>query len=118
MQLRKLPSLGWTPVGAVVGGLFLALFSAPAPPWLHGYCGASYDCADNGTNSGTPNNPPKDFGFTSSSGPSSGDLFIDLLVPDKLDTPSGIVIPSNLSIVLTGTLSGTATLFNTSPWTS
>src|SRR5215472_11984968 len=109
MRLRKLRP--WMPIGAVVGGLFLALFAAPALAQLYGFCGpAAGDCANNGTHSGTPNNPPTNFGFTSSSGASSGDLFIDLLVPDKLDTPSGLVIPSNLSIVLTGTLSGTATL--------
>jgi len=120
MQLRKLSSLSsWTFTGAVVGGFFLTLFSAPAAAQLYGYCEIYYDCVPyNGINSGTPFNPPREFGFTSSSGPSSGELFIDLLVPDKFDTPTGSVIPSNLSIVLTGTLSGTARLFSSTPWTS
>jgi hypothetical protein len=117
--ITLLASFASTPIAAVTGGLFLALFSAPAAASLYGYCSQlSYDCAANGSFRGTVFNPPIYFGFTSSSGPSSGDLFIDLLVPDKFDTPSGSVIPSNLNIVLTGTRSGTATLFSPSPWTS
>jgi hypothetical protein len=53
------------------------------------------------------------FGFTTSPGPTSGDLFVDVLVPNNED-----LTPSNLSFALTGTLKGTATLFNTSPWAS
>lgn len=120
MQLRKLSSFASRmPISAVACALFLPLFSAPAAAQLYGYCEIYYDCVPyNGINSGTPFNPPQQFGFTSSSGPSSGELFIDLLVPDKFDTPSGLVIPSNLNITLTGTLSGTAKLFSASPWTS
>jgi hypothetical protein len=100
-------------MGAVAGGLLLVLFSAPAAATLHGYCAPPTQCVDNGTNSPTSTNPPLQFGFTTSPGPSSGNLFVDVLVPNNED-----LIPSNLSFALTGTLTGTATLFNTSPWAS
>lgn len=79
---------------------------------LHGYCAGAGQCVDNGTNSPTSTNPPSKFGFTVSPGPASGDLVIDILIPNNETvgvTPFGI----------TGTLSGTASLFPTaSPWTS
>ena len=80
---------------------------------LHGFCSGSLQCVDDGTNSPTTNNPPTSFGFTSSPGPESGDLLLELLVPNNLD-PS----PSSLSFDLYGTLTGTATLFSSTPWTS
>jgi hypothetical protein len=76
---------------------------------LHGYCGVG-QCIDNGTNSPTTNNPPQDFGFTASGGPTSGDLLLDLLVPDNL--------AGGPSFGITGTLTGTAILFSAAPWTS
>src|SRR6202007_1611264 len=111
MPMPRLFSLG--SIGALAGGLSLALFSAPAAATLHGYCAPPTQCVDNGTNSPTSTNPPAQFGFTTSPGPSSGDLFVDVLVPNNED-----LSPSKLSFALTGTLSGTATLFNTSPWAS
>jgi hypothetical protein len=96
---------------AVAGALLLALISDPAAATLHGYCAPPTQCQDNGTNSPTSTNPPLQFGFTTSPGPSSGDLFVDILVPNNEDSS-----PSSLSFGLTGTLSGTATLFNASPW--
>ena len=113
MPLPRLLSLASTPAGAVAGGLFLVLFSAPAAATLHGYCAPSTQCVDNGTNSPTSTNPPSQFGFTTSPGPTSGDLFVDVLVPNNED-----LSPSKLSFAFTGTLSGTATLFNASPWAS
>jgi hypothetical protein len=113
MPPPRLLSLASTPTGAVAGGLFLVLFSAPAAATLHGYCAPSTQCVDNGTNSPTSTNPPSQFGFTTSPGPTSGDLFVDVLVPNNED-----LSPSKLSFAFTGTLSGTATLFNASPWAS
>ncbi len=113
MPLPRLLSLASTPTGAVAGGLLLVLFSAPAAATLHGYCAPPTQCVDNGTNSPTSTNPPSQFGFTTSPGPTSGDLFVDVLVPNNED-----LSPSKLSFAFTGTLSGTATLFNASPWAS
>jgi hypothetical protein len=80
---------------------------------LHGYCSGVGQCVDNGTNSPTSINPALKFGFTVSPGPASGDLLIDVLVPNNL-----VSIPSSLSYALTGTLTGTATLFGATAWTS
>jgi hypothetical protein len=75
---------------------------------LHGYCAGVAQCVDNGTNSpsfGSPTN----FGFTVSPGPASGDLIVDVLVPNNL-APVG-------SFAITGTLSGTAALVSATAWT-
>lgn len=77
---------------------------------LHGYCAGAGQCIDNGTNTPTTNNPPVNFGFTQSPGPATGSLRIDFLVPNNVSQPA--------NFPLTGTLTGTATLFNASPWTS
>ena len=112
MAIKKLSRVS-VQIGALVGGLSLALLSAPAAATLHGYCApAATECIDNGTNSPTMMNPPSQFGFTTSPGPSSGDLFVDVLVPNT------VMSPSALSFALTGPLSGTASLFKTSAWTS
>jgi hypothetical protein len=102
-------------VGAVtLGALTLSLTASPARAVitsldpLHGYC--AIGCVDNNTNSPTSQNPPQNFGFTVSPGPASGDLRIDVLVPNNESSPS--------SFALTGTLSGTATLFSATAWTS
>jgi hypothetical protein len=101
------------PIGVVAGGLTLVLFSAPAAATLHGYCApAATQCIDNNTNSPTSMNPPLSFGFTTSPGPASGDLFVDVLVPNTVTNPSA------LSFALTGTLSGTASLFSPTAWTN
>lgn len=102
-----------SPIGAIAGGLALALFSVPAAATLHGYCAPSTQCVDNGTNSPTTTNPPSMFGFTTSPGPSTGNLWVDLLIPNNEDTN-----PSKLSFMLGGTLTGTATLFNMSAWST
>jgi hypothetical protein len=118
MRIAKL-SLASTPIGALAGGLSLALFSAPAAATLHGYCEGSpatmpsTECVDNGTNSPTKFNPPLLFGFTTSPGPNSGDLFVDVLVPNNEDTN-----PSTLSFKLGGTLTGTASLVSATAWTT
>jgi hypothetical protein len=77
---------------------------------LHGYCGGVGQCVDNGTNSPTTLNPPINFGFTVSAGPASGTFLLDVLVPNNE--------PHASSYAISGTLSGTATLFSATPWNS
>ena len=96
-------------------GLSLAALSTPAfavalDDPLHGYCGGVGQCVDNGTNSPTTNNPPVNFGFTVSPGPASGDFILDVLVPNNEPKPT--------SFAVTGSLSGTATLFSATAWTT
>lgn len=75
---------------------------------LHGYCApAATQCLGNGN---TSVNAPSNFGFTISPGPASGDLLIEILAPDNE--------AQGPSYGLTGTLTGTATLFSATPWTS
>jgi len=118
MPVAKFLSRASLSLGLAAGGLSLALYSAPAAATLHGYCASnpatnpSTQCVDNNTNSPTSMNPPLSFGFTASAGPKTGDFFIDVLVPNNVANPSA------LSFALTGTLSGTASLFNTTAWTS
>lgn len=75
---------------------------------LHGYVGTN--AFDNGTNTPTTVNPLVGFGFTASTGPSTGDVLLDVLVPNNVAPPP--------SFHVTGTSSGTATLFSTTAWTS
>src|SRR5881227_3322102 len=86
-------------------------FAAPDvnPPTLHGFCSLGNVCTDNGTNTPTSVNPPT-FGFATSGASDSGTLFIDILTPDNLAAPG--------SFTITGYLTGTATLFSSTPWTS
>ena len=95
-------------VGA--GALFALVPTAGYADTLHGYCAGVGQCVDNGTNSPTTNNPPVNFGFTTSPGPATGALTIDVLTPDNESFPAGFLV--------TGTLSGIATLFSATPWTS
>lgn len=94
----------------------LVLSASVVPCWaqtvddpLHGYCAGSAQCVDNGTNSPTSTNAPSNFGFTVSPGPASGDFVIDVLAPDN---------EASAPYAITGTLSGTATLVSSTPWTS
>ncbi|MGH7120184.1 MAG: PEP-CTERM sorting domain-containing protein [Acetobacteraceae bacterium] len=104
-------------LGATALGALLMAAAAPAARAtvvtsdpLHGYCAGAGQCADNGTNSPTTNNPPSNFGFTVSPGPKSGDLLLEVLVPNNVTQPS--------SFAITGTSSGTASLFSSTAWTS
>jgi hypothetical protein len=83
---------------------------------LHGCIGPLATCQiDNGQNTPTTLNPPSPFGFTVSPGAQSGDLLIDVLVPNNED-PS----PSTLSFTITGGANGTqaASLFSPTAWTT
>jgi hypothetical protein len=93
-------------VAALVAFLALGASSASADT-LHGFCSG---CSDNGTNTPTTLNPPS-FGFSGSAG-TSGNFFLDILVPNNQD-PS----PSTLSFAVSGDLTGTATLFSSTAWT-
>lgn len=87
---------------------------------LHGFCNGTLpagSCVDNGTN--TPLGNSTQFGFTISPGPQTGDLTIDLLVPNNY------TLPANFTI--TGTQGGTANNqaisvtggeFSSTAWTS
>lgn len=77
---------------------------------LMGYCAGAGQCKDNGTNSPTSTNPPANFGFTIAPGPNTGDLLIDILVPNNLQNQS--------SYSISGTFAGNATLFGTTEWSS
>ena len=78
------------------------------PDPLAGYCAGAEQCVHGSVDAPTSTNPPVDFGFTASGGPSTGDLLIDILIPTTLD-PGG-------NYTLTGTLSGTASLVSTTPF--
>jgi hypothetical protein len=95
-------------IALALAGVLVIPGSAQAT--LHGFCSGAGQCGDNGTNSPTSSNPPVDFGFTTSPGPNTGDLFIDILTPDNQT--------AGPSFTLTGTSSATATLFSATPWTS
>jgi hypothetical protein len=84
---------------------------------LHGACnGASPagSCTDNGTN--TPLGNSTQFGFYLSPGSSkgtSGDQFLDILLPNNYSQPTSFTITG-----INGYPSGTATEFSTTAWTS
>ena len=97
---------------ALVGAALTAAnpaFATPKPPTLHGFCSLAVPCTDNGTNTPTGVNPPQ-FAFADSGGAATGTLLIDILVPDNAPAPGPFSI--------TGALSGTASLFSSTPWTS
>lgn len=79
------------------------------PPTLHGFCSLAAPCTDNGVHTPTDVNPPE-FAFASSGGAATGTLLIDILVPDNGGIPG--------SFTISGALSGTASLFSSTPWTS
>jgi PEP-CTERM motif len=98
-------------VALLIGVLALTVTSttALADP-LHGFCWGGTTCSDNGTNTPTSANPPK-FGFNASGKDATGDFVIDFLIPDN-------VAMKPASIGVTGSVAGTATLFNNTAWTS
>lgn len=95
---------------AAGAALATAFATAASATPMHGYCAGAGQCLDNGTNSPTNVNPPADFGFTINKGPTTGTLFVDVLVPNNAVQPIG-------GFALTGTLGGTATLFSPAAWT-
>jgi hypothetical protein len=67
---------------------------------LHG-CIIGTSCADNGTVTPTTINPLPAFTFTDSPGPGTGDLLIEVLVPNNEDP-----VPTGLSFSISGTAAG------------
>jgi hypothetical protein len=99
---------------------FAATLATPAladkpinPPTLHGFCSLGDVCTDNGTNTPTDVNPPV-FSFASSGGSATGDLWIDILVPNNGAPPASFTI----SGPLVGAMTFTASLFSSTAWTS
>src|SRR6266436_8382574 len=100
-------------LGALVGAAALvalvpSIGSAQNPPTLHGFCvGTAPACVDNGTVTPIPTNPPSNFTFTASPGPATGDLFLDVLIPNVGTAPA------NLTVTITGDGTFTATRVDT-----
>ncbi len=95
------------PVGAALAACATGAYADD----LHGFCS---DCVDNNTLSvtSTGTNPPADFGFWNAGNANSGTYVLDILTPDNGGSaPSG-------SFSISGSASGTASLFNTTAWTS
>ena len=105
----KLGLVALATAGAITLGAPGAFATVTTDP-LHGYCAGAGQCIDNGTNSPTTNNPPVNFGFTISPGPQTGTLLLDVLEPNNEAHPA--------SFAITGSNSGTASLFSATPWTS
>lgn len=96
-----------------------AMASTPAlavkpvnPPTLHGFCSLGNVCIDGGSNTPTSVNPPV-FAFASSGQSATGNLWIDILVPNNISLGS---LPASYAI--SGHLNGTASLVSSTPWTS
>jgi hypothetical protein len=99
--------------------LFLTLAPVPAfavvPNVLDGCTGVTPDCTNGVVNHPTTANPPSPFGFTASQGPQTGDLLIDVLIPNNEDSnPSAL----SFSITTNGQNPTTTTLVSTTAWTS
>jgi hypothetical protein len=56
---------------------------------LHGFCAG---CSDNGTVTPIPTNPPNNFTFTASPGPQTGELFVDILLPNVGTAPTSLTV--------------------------
>ena len=101
---------------ALLAATAFAALSTPAlavpdvnPPTLHGFCSVANPCPDLGSNSPTGVNPPV-FGFATSGASDSGTLYIVILTPDNLGIPG--------PFTFTGYLTGTASHYSSTPWTS
>ena len=109
--MRKLLLAAATAIAAMASTPALAV-KPVNPPTLHGFCSLGSMCIDNNTNSPTSVNPPV-FGFAASPGPATGTLWVDILVPNNISLGS---LPASFGI--SGHLTGTASLFSSTAWTS
>jgi hypothetical protein len=103
-------------LSVLAGGLSALAISgahAASAPTLHGFCSTAAPCTDNGTNTPTAVNPP-DFGFSAGGSSATGDVMIEILVPDNVTLPASYTI----SGPLVGASTFTASLFSSTPWTS
>ncbi len=88
---------------------------------LHGFCNGTIpagSCTDNGTNTPLGANSTN-FGFSISPGPQTGELFIDILVPNNYSIPASF----SLTGIHGGTanslaIAATASLVSATAWTS
>jgi hypothetical protein len=112
-SIRKvLSALAITAIPAALAFSATPALAAPKddnPPTLHGFCSLGNTCTDNGTDTPTSVNPPV-FAFAASGQGDSGTLWIDILTPNNLGIPG--------SFTISGALSGTASLYSSTPWTS
>src|SRR5438067_8796738 len=115
-SIRKvLSALAITAIPAALAFTATPALAAPDvnPPTLHGFCSVAAPCPDTTTNgianSPTSVNPPV-FGFATSGASDSGTLYIAILTPDNLAAPG--------PFTFTGYLTGTASLYSPTPWTS
>jgi len=116
--LRKvlLPIFGFLALALACGG---AAWADTVDDPLHGVCNGagSGTCSDNGTN--TPLGNSTTFGFSISPGPQTGDLLLDILVPNNYTLPASFAITGTHGGVLNNlSISATATLVNNVAWTS
>lgn len=116
MKKVLLPSLIFLALVLASGG---AVWADTVVDPLHGVCNGTGTgtCSDNGTN--TPLGNSTTFGFSISPGPQTGDLVLDILIPNNYALP--------VSFAITGTqcgaannlaCSGTANLFSATAWNS
>jgi hypothetical protein len=81
---------------------------------LLGFCSAG--CIDNGTNTPITSNPPVNFGFFVAPGPQTGDLFLDILVPNTAPVnPANTVTVTGSTLPVGGV---NFSLVSTTAWTS
>ena len=101
-------------LSALAAGLWAGAAQAANPPTLHGFCSTAVPCTDNGANTPTAVNPPL-FGFSAGGHAETGDVRIDILVPED-----GGAAPSSYTIsgVFLGASTYTASLVSPTPWTT
>jgi len=100
-----LPIMGLIVLALACGG---AAWADTVIDPLHGQCNGTGTgtCSDNGSN--TPLGNSTTYGFTISPGPQTGDLFIDILLPNNYTPPAG-------GFAITSTVTATQ---QTGTWTS
>jgi hypothetical protein len=112
MKLGVAASFALTGALALTGVLAIP---GSAQATLHGFCNTSDSgCVDNGTNTPTTLNPPQ-FGFSAGGHSATGDVMLDILVPDTISNPSTTY---TISGPLISPTTFTASLFSTTAWTS
>jgi hypothetical protein len=101
--LRKvlLPVLGFLALVLAFGG---TVWADTVDDPLHGFCNGTGTgiCSDNQTN--TPLGNSTTFGFSISPGPQTGDLLLDILVPNNYTIPVSTPEPSSLVMLFSGLL--------------
>ncbi len=95
-----------TLLGVFASAITLAVLAGPASATLHGWCGTGSvsTCIDNGTN--TPTSTTSNFGFTGSPPDQTGDLLIDILVPNNEASPGSFTITGGSISPATTTFKG------------